>query len=248
MMPVLFVGHGSPTNAIENNEYTKTWELLAKQIPKPAAILAISAHWVTEGTKITAMEHPETIHDFYGFPKALNELQYPARGSPHVAKLVQETITSMPVHLTQEWGLDHGTWSVLVHMYPKADIPVLQLSIDANLTEKQMYEIGKELMQLRKQKILIVGLGNIVHNLARMYGAASPWAAEFENFVKENLEKRNDQALIDYAQHPAAKMACPTPEHYVPLLYVLGASEGKPELLNQGIVMGSISMMSVLIN
>jgi 4,5-DOPA dioxygenase extradiol len=238
MMPVLFIGHGSPMNAIERNEFTKAWEELATQVPRPKAILAVSAHWVTEGTFITAMQRPETIHDFYGFPEKLNQMQYPAPGSPEIAQLVKETVKSVDVQLTEEWGLDHGTWSVLVHMYPEADVPVLQLSIDASLSREKQFNIGRELQQLRKHGILII------HNLGKMYPASHQWAIDFQEFVKQGLIKQEHDALIKI-EHQAAKLAAD--EHYLPLLYALGAAkDAHAHVLADRIVMGSVSMMCIL--
>lgn len=239
------MGHGSPMNAIEDNEFSRNWKELAQAIPKPEAILCVSAHWVTEGTYVTAMENPKTIHDFYGFPRKLYEVQYKAKGSPGLANKITDIIKSVEVLPDYDWGLDHGTWSLLVNMYPKADIPVLQLSLDYNLPLDKHFQIGRELNQLRKKGVLIIGSGNLVHNLLVIDLNASPytWAVDFDDFVKDSLEKEDYNALISYTKHKSSALAHPTNEHYLPLLYVIGAVENeKPQFLNEGIFAGSISM------
>jgi 4,5-DOPA dioxygenase extradiol len=248
-MPVLFIGHGSPENAIEDNAFSRNWEKAAASLPRPEAILCISAHWQTQGTAVTAMEKPKTIHDFYGFPDALYKVRYNAKGSPDLAKEIKRAIKSTAVRPDHEWGLDHGTWSVLVRMYPKADIPVLQLSLDVDLSPEGRYRIGTELAGLRSHGVLILGSGNAVHNLERLSPKTTPfdWAREFDAFVKENLEGRNDDALVRFAKHPVAQLAHPTDEHYLPLLYVLGASIGEKALFfNESFFMGSLSMRCAL--
>lgn len=248
-MPVLFIGHGSPMNAIENNIWTKNWRKLAKQIPQPQAILCISAHWMKEKTAITMQENPKTIYDFYGFPQELYVQNYPAKGNPHLAKEIQKKVQSVKIDSDTKWGLDHGTWSVLMHMYPQADIPVLQLSLQHTLREKECYDLGKELSFLREQGILILGSGNLVHNLLRMHPQekAYSWAKEFDTFVKESLEKRDDKVLIKYKKHPTAQQAHPSPEHFLPLLYCLGATQKESvECFNEDLTFGSISMRSCL--
>jgi 4,5-DOPA dioxygenase extradiol len=248
-MPVLFMGHGSPMNAIEDNEFSDNWKKLAQSIPRPESILCISAHWVTEGTYVTAMDNPKTIHDFYGFPKELYEVQYRAKGSQDCANEIINTIKSVEVLPDYEWGLDHGTWSVLVKMYPKADIPVLQLSLDYDLSLDKLFQIGKELNQLRKKGVLIIGSGNVVHNLRmiNMGGTSYNWAVDFDSFVKDSLEKEDYNALINYTNHKSSSLAHPTNEHYLPLLYVIGVVENeKPQFLNEGIFAGSISMRCVV--
>src|SRR3989344_2166592 len=248
-MPVLFVGHGSPVNAIEKNEFSSNWRRLAGKIPKPDAILCISAHWLKEGTAVTAMERPKTIHDFYGFPKELYAVKYPARGSPEHAKLVKKAVKTVPVEFDYEWGLDHGTWSVLRNMYPKADIPVLQLSLDYQLSLDKLFKIGRELSGLRKRGVLIIGSGNLVHNLMVMNLGAKPyrWAVDFDNFVFDSLSKKDYVKLTDYTKQPSSSQAHTTNDHYLPLIYAIGAISGeKPQFFNDKIVYGSISMRCVV--
>jgi 4,5-DOPA dioxygenase extradiol len=243
-MPVLFVGHGSPMNAVEDNEFTQGWEDIAKRIPAPKAILCVSAHWLREGTAVTAMPKPKTIHDFYGFPEELYAVRYNAPGSAELAKTVQSTVTTVKVGLDQEWGLDHGTWSVLRKMYPAADIPTLQLSLDYQLPFDKAVAIGKELATLRGKGVLIIGSGNVVHNLMRINPNASPfaWAVEFDAFVKKSLTGDRTQ-LLHYEKQPSAPLAHPTNDHYLPLLYSVGAADGdKVEFFNEGVTYGSLSM------
>ena len=226
-LPVLFIGHGSPMNGIEDNEFSRTWAKFGKEIPKPKAVLVISAHWLTNGTHITAMENPKTIHDFGGFPQALFDVQYPAKGSPELAKTTSELITSTQIGLDHDWGLDHGTWTVVRHMYPNADIPVLQLSIDYNKPAQYHYDLAKQLASLRKKGVLIIGSGNMVHNLRMVawdklqepeYGF--DWAIEMNTIFKEKISTNDFKSLIDYEKlGSAAKLAIPTPDHYYPLLY-----------------------------
>jgi 4,5-DOPA dioxygenase extradiol len=249
-MPVLFIGHGSPMNAIDDNQYSRGWKEAAKKLPAPKAILSVSAHWETDGTYVTAMEKPKTIHDFAGFPKALFDAQYPAPGSADLARATAETIKRTKVGLDQTWGLDHGTWSVLMQMYPKADIPVLQLSLDATKAPEYHYELGKELRALRDRGVLIIGSGNIVHNLRMMRfdGKLYDWTTEFDQKVKGFIEKGDDQSAVHYEKlGSVANYAVPTNEHYLPLLYILGARDGKeePQFFNDKLDMGSISMRSV---
>jgi len=253
-MPTLFIGHGSPLLAIEANDYAGGWRTLGSLLPGPRAILAISAHWYTHGSAVTAMQLPRTIHDFYGFPPALYACQYPAPGAPELASHVQSLLAPDVVHADHEWGLDHGTWSVLLHMYPQAKIPVLQLSINADLPPARHYALGQRLAPLRDQGVLLLGSGNVVHNLRRMqrqpHAAALPWASEFNAIVREAVLRHDHASLMDYQRHGvAARESVPTPEHYLPLLYVLGArSDGESVSIPiDGIDMGAISMMSVLI-
>jgi 4,5-DOPA dioxygenase extradiol len=253
-MPMLFVGHGSPMNAIEHNEFVKGWQDIGSNLPKPNAILCISAHWETRGTMITAMEKPPTIHDFGGFPKELFDVQYPATGSPALATEVQELLKPTSVGLDAQWGLDHGCWSVVKHMYPNADIPVLEMSMDINRTPKQHYELAKELAALRKKGVLIIGSGNMVHNL-RMLNWQRPesgfdWAIEANKIFKNLIANHKHQELTAYQNLGSeAKLAIPTPEHYLPLLYILGLQEPNESLsfFNDKLVMGSIAMTSVKI-
>ena len=248
MMPVLFIGHGSPMNAVELNVFVEGWKRIAKALPRPKAILCVSAHWVTEGTGTTAMPKPKTIHDFYGFPEELYGINYPAKGSPTLAKRIKILVKSVPVDLDQEWGLDHGTWVPLKIMFPKADIPVVQLSLNANLSPDRHYQIGKELAPLRDEGVLIIGSGNCVHNLMRMEWDGEPfdWAVDFDRFVKDNLSMGNHEALVNYEKHPRSKLAHPSNEHYLPLLYVIGAAgNDKPQFFSEGIFAASLSMRSV---
>ena len=250
MMPLLFIGHGAPTNALENNQYTQAWKKIAASFPQPKAILCISAHWLKEGTAITAMSKPKTIHDFYGFPPELYRVHYPASGFPKLAKFIQKQIKTVSVQLDQEWGLDHGTWSVLVHMYPPANLPVLQLSLDYELPLEKIFQLGKELAALRQQDVLIIGSGNLVHNLMTMKpdGKPYPWAVQFDAFIKENILSGNYKKLIQYAQHPDALKAHPTNDHLLPLFYVLGAAgKDQPEFFCEKIEYGSVSMRCVVL-
>ncbi|MES2776017.1 MAG: 4,5-DOPA dioxygenase extradiol [Bacteroidota bacterium] len=253
-MPMLFVGHGSPMNAIEQNEFVRGWQTLGESLPKPNAILCISAHWETRGTMITAMEKPPTIHDFGGFPKELFDVQYPAPGSPALATEIQGLLKPTPAALDAQWGLDHGCWSVIKNMYPKADIPVLEMSMDINRTPQQHYELAKELSALRKKGVLIIGSGNMVHNL-RMLNWQRPqsgfdWAIAANNNFKDLVINNKHQQLINYQSLGSeVKLAVPTPEHYLPLLYILGLKEENetPSFFNDKLTMGSIAMTSVKI-
>ncbi len=257
-MPVLFLGHGSPMNAIEENQFVTGFRDLAKTLPKPNAILCISAHWFTSGTKVTAMEIPRTIHDFGGFPQELFNVQYPAKGSPELATITQELLLPTTVELDHQWGLDHGAWSVIKHLYPDADIPVIQMSIDYTKSGQYHFELAQKLSALRNKGILIVGSGNIVHNLRLVdfhnfdkdnYG--HDWAVEARDNINDYLLEGNFQPLIDFEkQSRAFQLAIPTPEHYLPLIYTLGL-KGKSEelsLFNDKLVAGSLSMTSVKIS
>jgi 4,5-DOPA dioxygenase extradiol len=253
--PVLFIGHGSPMNGIEDNEFSRTWAKFGKEIPKPKAVLVVSAHWLTNGTHVTAMENPKTIHDFGGFPQALFDVQYPAKGDPELAKTTASLIHTTPVGLDHEWGLDHGTWTVVRHMYPEADIPVLQLSIDYSKPAQYHFDLAKQLHDLRKKGVLIIGSGNMVHNLRMVawdklqeseYGY--DWAIEMNSVFKEKIGNRDFQSLIDYEKlNAAAKLAIPTPDHYYPLIYTLALQEEKDEIsfFNDRLVGGSLNMTSV---
>jgi 4,5-DOPA dioxygenase extradiol len=232
-LPVLFLGHGSPMNAIADNNFTKALNNLGKKVPKPQAILCVSAHWMTEGSWLTHMEKPKTIHDFYGFPEALFKVQYPAPGRPDIAKSIKETITDHRLNLDHEaWGLDHGTWSVLKHMYPDADIPVMQLSIYMQRPPEYHFKLGQELAKLREKGVLIVGSGNIVHNLRRISWEekARPleWAQEFDQWVAQKIIMRDFSPLQkEFLNSEAGKLSNPSLDHYYPLLYILGASDVK---------------------
>lgn len=253
--PLLFIGHGSPMNGIEDNEFSAGWETLAKEIPLPKAVLVVSAHWYTKGTFITAMEHPKTIHDFGGFPKALFDVQYPAPGNPALAKETASLIHKTQVGLDHEWGLDHGTWSVVRRMYPEAKIPVLQLSIDYSKGPQYHYELAKELAELRKKGVLIIGSGNMVHNLRIMdwslKDSGYDWAEEMNETFKKKITAGDHTSLMEYEKlGQAAKLSIPTPEHYLPLLYILGLQEKNEQVsfFNDKTLMGSISMTSVKIS
>lgn len=252
LMPVLFVGHGSPMNAIEENEFTKKWVEIAKNLPKPTAILCISAHWETKGTFITAMPMPDTIHDFGGFPQKLFDAKYPAKGNKTLATETQQLVKTAKVELTTGWGLDHGCWSVLAKMYPKADIPVIQMSMDHYKEADFHYNLGKELAALRKKGVLILGSGNMVHNLGRMQNTKEglDWAIEMNTIFKKKITDKDHQALINYKTlNKSYQLAIPTPEHYLPLMYVLGLQDKKDKvtIFNDKIIAGSLSMTSVLI-
>ena len=253
LQPVLFLGHGSPLNAIADNAFTRTLGALGARLPRPKAVLCVSAHWLTRGTRVTGMAKPRTIHDFGGFPEALYQARYPAPGSPALAALVRETVGAGSVEIDEsEWGLDHGAWSVLRHLYPKADVPVVQLSIDDGAPARRHFELGEKLRPLRDKGILILGSGNIVHNLRRLsFEESAPpeaWAVEFDAWVKGRLEARDFESLSgDLAAAPSGRLAVPTPEHYDPLLYVLGACDERDKLRFEfeGIQNGAISMRSV---
>ena len=250
-MPVLFVGHGSPMNAIEDNKYTREWEKIAREIPKPEAILSISAHWYTNGSKITDTPHPKMVYDMYGFPDELYRVEYNAKGSPELAYLTK-SIINKNVKIDNSWGYDHGTWSVLSKMYSEADIPVVQLSIDSSASAETQFKIGQEISTLREEGILIFGSGNIVHNLSRLsweMEGGYPWAVEFDGYIRDKIIKKQYQDVIDYENAgESSKSAFYTPEHYYPLLYVLGASNENDHVsvFNDSCLMGSMSMTSYL--
>jgi 4,5-DOPA dioxygenase extradiol len=249
-MPVLFVGHGSPMNAIEDNEFSKGWEAMGKSLSKPNAIICISAHWETRGTYVTAMENPKTIHDFGGFPQALFDIQYPAPGSPATAKLTKETIKKAIVGLDEAWGLDHGCWSVAKRMYPNADIPIIQLSLDYTKDTQSHYDLAKQLSVLRTKGVLILGSGNIVHNLGLInwqdFYAKMEWAEEANEKFKTLILKNDIKSLIEYNKlGKSASLAIPTPEHYLPMLYTLSMKEEQESLsFFNDKTMGPISMTS----
>jgi 4,5-DOPA dioxygenase extradiol len=251
--PALFLGHGSPLNAIRSNEWTRAWHALGEELPRPRAILAVSAHWYVEGTAVTAMNRPRTIHDFGGFPPELYAARYPASGDPQLARRVTRLLAPLAVTPDESWGLDHGSWSVLCHLYPDADVPVVQLSIDARQPPGFHYELGQRLRPLREKGILILGSGNVVHNLGT-YGwgeRVTPpydWALRFETLMRERLDAGDHAALIDYlALGEDARLSVPTPEHYLPLLYVTGASVPGESVRYPvaGIEGGSVSMLGV---
>jgi len=254
-MPALFIGHGNPMNAIEDTVYSNAWRKAAAAIHRPKAILCISAHWETEGTFVTAMGQPKTIHDFYGFPDSLYQVQYPAPGSPQLAERVRRLVGSTAVRLDDgySWGLDHGAWSVLRRMFPEADIPVVQLSLDRSQHPRFHYELGRELQTLRAEGVLVVGSGNIVHNLRLLQWDAVepfPWAAEFDRQAAELILAGEHDRLVAYpALGEAARLSIPTNEHYLPLLYILALQQpGEPvSFFAEGLPLGSISMRSVRI-
>lgn len=254
-LPAIFFGHGNPMNALQVNAYTDAWRRLGRDLPAPRAILSISAHWFVPGTRVTAADAPRTIHDFGGFPRELYEVQYPAPGAPELARHIQEVLAPLPIELDTGWGLDHGTWSVLRHLYPDAAIPVLQLSIDETRPPAYHFEIGRRLAPLRDDGVFILGSGNLVHNLhtyAWGQHAQEPydWAVSFERRAKKLMLARDIGPLINYATlGPDAILSAPTPDHYLPLLYVLGAwREGDPTAFPvEGVDGGSISMLAVRI-
>ena len=255
-MPVLFLGHGSPMIALEENQFVKGFRDIVKNIPTPKAIVCISAHWETKGTFVTAMTTPPTIHDFGGFPQALHDVQYPAPGDPKLAHDIKNLIKSTEIGLTLDWGLDHGAWTVIKHMYPNANIPIIEFSLDYRRTPEQHYQLAEELKTLRKKGVLIIGSGNIVHNLRAVawnrindtFGC--DWNLEVSDQIKKAILNRNHSLLTNpYAQGEAFKLAIPTPEHYLPLLYTLALQNKKDEIsfFNDEPVAGSLSMTSVYI-
>lgn len=254
-MPVLFLGHGSPMNAIEENEFVEGFRNIGKSIPRPNAILCVSAHWETRGTFVTAMEKPKTIHDFGGFPKALYDVQYPAPGNPQLANEAKSLIKSANIELDHKWGLDHGAWSVIKHLYPEADVPVIQMSLDYYQTPQYHYDLMKELASLRNKGVLIIGSGNMVHNLREVAwnkfdadNYAFDWALEASDKMKKYILNGDHKQLINYRCHGKAfELAIPTPEHYLPLLYTLALKEENEgiHLFNDKAVAGSLTMTSV---
>jgi 4,5-DOPA dioxygenase extradiol len=256
-MPVLFVGHGSPMYVIEENEFTKKWQTLGEIIPTPESIICISAHWETRGTHVTAMLKPPTIHDFGGFPCELYEIQYPASGNPELAHETINTIHSTNVQADEKWGLDHGAWSVISRMYPQAEIPVIQMSLDYNKSPKEHYELAKELASFRDKGVLIIGSGNMVHNLHKVAWDKEDdeefgfdWALEANEIFKNLIQSNNHKELINYGKlGTAVQMAVPTPDHFLPLLYALALKNENEEIsiFNDKAVMGSLTMTSLKI-
>ncbi len=250
-MPVLFVGHGSPMNAIEDNAFSAAWSAHGAKLPKPKAILSVSAHWFTRGTRLNNSASPKLVYDMYGFPEELYHVQYPAHGSPTFATRAQELLGEHAV-IDNTWGLDHGTWSVLRRLYPNADIPVFQLSVNAYANPSQHFALGKSLGALREEGVLIFGSGNVVHNLVRVdweneFGF--PWALSFDGYIKNAILSRNFEGALHYSgMGEAAKLSVPSPDHYAPLLYVLGASEltDRVSVFNESCLLGSLSMTSYL--
>lgn len=254
-MPALFVGHGNPMNAIEDNIFTRGFESIAKELPRPNAILCISAHWETRGTFVTAMKQPETIHDFGGFPSRLYEVQYPAPGSPELALAIQQGITSTSVNLTNEWGLDHGCWTVAKFLFPEADIPVIEMSIDYSKSAAFHYQLGKELSALRRKGVIIIGSGNSIHNLRMVdwsnmdtVDSGYDWAIGVNERIRQFITEGDHQSLVNFDKlGKEFKLAIPTPEHFIPLLYTLALQEKDevPDIFNDHLVAGSLNMMSV---
>lgn len=253
-MPALFIGHGSPMNGIEDNSYTRAWKELGTRLPRPAAILCVSAHWLTRGTAVHTAGRPRTIHDFWGFPEELYGIEYACPGAPELSSEIRTIVKQAPVAADVDWGLDHGAWVPLRRIFPDADIPVFQLSIDMTRPSGFHYSLGEELMPLREKGVLIIGSGNIVHNLGRVDfdPDAEPydWSIEFDELSRELIDKGDHRALIDYAGlGPAARLSIPTPDHYWPLLYILGL-RGQEETVDfpvNGIAHGSVSMRAVSI-
>jgi 4,5-DOPA dioxygenase extradiol len=249
-MPALFIGHGNPMNAITDNPYREAWLTLGKNLPKPKAILCISAHWQTRGTQVCAVEHPKTIHDFGGFPAELFAQQYPAPGAPEYAKLVCDLLPNK-IKSTLDWDLDHGAWSILQSLFPNADVPVFQLSLDVDLNFSGHFKLAKKLASLRKMGIMIIGSGNIVHNLGRlnMQGKTPDWAITFDEYVKQALELENETDLLDIARAgDSASLSVPTDEHFLPLLYIAAvrhADDGM-QFITESFDLGSLSMRSVI--
>ncbi len=252
-LPAIFFGHGNPMNAITRNAYTEAWRLIGEQTPRPTAIVSISAHWYVPQTGVTVSTSPRTIHDFGGFPPELYEVQYPAPGDPALARRIQHLLAPLDVTLDDSWGLDHGTWSVLRHVYPAADIPIVQLSIDETKPAAFHFEIGKKLAPLRHEGVLVTGSGNIVHNLHTYAWGRHPlepydWAMRFESVARNLMLAGEYGPLVDYETlGPDAALSIPTPDHYLPLLYILGARQGNERVRFpvEGIDGGSISMLSV---
>jgi 4,5-DOPA dioxygenase extradiol len=251
--PVLFVGHGNPMNAIQKSLFHENWVKIGEALPKPSTIICISAHWVTDGMFVTAMEQPRTIHDFYGFPRALFEREYPAPGAPGLAEEVKLLVVGHEVRGDFQWGLDHGTWSVLLPMFPLANIPVIQLSLDNSLSLEEHYAVARELALLREKGVLIIGSGNIVHNLRMLdfYTKAHDWAVEFDSYIKSAIDRHDHQAVLQYAQKGTiARYAVPTTEHFLPLLYSLALQHEDDQItyFNDDFEFGSLSMRSFIIS
>jgi 4,5-DOPA dioxygenase extradiol len=257
-MPVLFLGHGNPMNAIQDNPFTREFEAIGKGLAKPRAILCVSAHWETNGTFVTAMQNPKTIHDFGGFPRQLFEVEYPAPGSPELALETQSLIKSVNIELDHDWGLDHGSWTVVKFLFPKADIPIIQMSIDTTQPASYHYALAKELSALRRKGVLIIGSGNSVHNLGLAAwdkmatpGYAFDWAIHANEMIKKAILDGDHQSLVHFdKQGRELQLAVPTPEHYLPMIYTLALQEKdeRPTLFNDAIVAGSLNMLSVKID
>ena len=247
-MPSVFVGHGSPMNAIEDTPYSRAWQALGASLPRPRAILCISAHWYRRGTAATANDRPRTIHDFGNFPRKLHEMQYPAPGDPALAAEAARLLAPTPVDLDMRWGLDHGAWSVLVHVYPKADIPVVELAVDEAKSPQEHFDLGARLRPLRDEGVLVMATGNVVHNLQRMNPSMRggyDWAERFDAYVRESLERGDAGALVDYERHPDAALAAPDRDHFLPIVYIAGSRRDDDRLtwiVDGGLDMGAISM------
>jgi 4,5-DOPA dioxygenase extradiol len=254
-MPVLFIGHGNPMNALERNEYTDAWRRIGADLPRPRAILSVSAHWYTPGARVTAQERPRTVHDFGGFPRPLYEVEYPAPGSPALARRVGDLLAPVPVAFDDRWGLDHGTWSVLVHLFPRADVPVVQLGIDETLTPAQHWDLAVRLRPLREEGVLILGSGDVVHNLHTYAWGRHPvepyeWALRFEQAIRTAIEQGDLETVVGYEELGRdAALAAPTPDHFLPLVYVLaqGKREEPVTYPVEGFDGGSVSMLGVRI-
>ncbi|MBV9582386.1 MAG: 4,5-DOPA dioxygenase extradiol [Chloroflexi bacterium] len=251
-MPAVFIGHGTPFNALHTNRFTEAWSAFGRQIPRPKAILAVSAHWYIGATAATAMPRPPTVHDFYGFPQEMYQINYPAPGAPELVSALRELIAPVWVEPdTDQWGLDHGTWSVLVHMFPSADIPVVQLSIDGRQPAEYHLELGKRLGPLRDAGVLVMGSGNIVHNLRLMDrsrpGEGPAWASRYDSLIQRYVQNGDDAALVEYERHPDSELAVPTPDHYLPLLYAVGLRRNDDgcAVIVDGMDIGCVSMTSV---
>jgi 4,5-DOPA dioxygenase extradiol len=252
-MPAVFVGHGNPLNALADNDYTRGWRSLGASLPRPRAIVCVSAHWYVEGTRVTSMGRPRTIHDFGGFPRELYEVEYPAPGDPVLAARVAELLEPTDVALDESWGLDHGAWSVLVHLFPDADVPVIQLSIDENESSANHYDLGRRLSALRDEDVLILGSGNIVHNLhtyawGRQNVEPFDWAVRFETEARRLLAAHDHEPMIRYEeQGPDARLSVPTPEHYLPVLYVVAGckEDDRVSFPVEGVDGGSVSMLAI---
>jgi 4,5-DOPA dioxygenase extradiol len=251
--PALFLGHGNPMNAIQPSEYTRAWERIAGEMPRPKAILCVSAHWYVAGARVSAEQRPRTIHDFGGFPRELYQVQYPAPGSPRLAARVRDLLGPTPVEMDTRWGLDHGSWSLLVHLYPKADIPVVQLGLDETLAAEEHFELARRLAPLRDEEVLVLGSGDVVHNLHAYAWGQHPldpydWAVQFEKRIRGFIEARDFEGVAGYEElGREAALSAPTPDHFLPLLYVLGvASRDEPVTFPvEGFDGGSVSMLGV---
>jgi len=252
-MPALFVGHGNPMNALARNAFTDAWTRIAASFPRPRAILSVSAHWYVPGTRVTANQRPPTIHDFGGFPRALYAVEYPASGAPELGRKVRDLLAPAPIVLDDGWGLDHGTWSVLVHMFPDASVPAIQLGIDETVRAEEHYQLARRLRPLRDEGVLVLGSGNVVHNLhtyawGQQIGMAYDWALRFESRLRALITARDFDAVVAYeAMGEDAALAAPTPDHFLPLLYVLAQHEADEPLSFpvEGFDGGSVSMLSV---